>query len=301
MRAGLVAQKYAPEFLIGFGVTGMVGATVLACKATLKASAYKERYLSAKDSINIVYEHKDELIDEEGLSLYTEADYIKDKRLAKAQYVINVAQLYGPAVALGILSLTAIVSSHHILSQRNAALIAAYKLLDEGFKLYRKRVVESIDDEADRYFRYGGEERKYILSPETKKKKKKDKELDLSPEEEPPFELEGSIYAKYFDESSPYFKRDNDMNGYFLRTQQTWANQLLDGQGHVFLNEVYDMLGIPRTKAGAVVGWVKGYGDDYIDFGLMNPDNNLHRDFVNGYSPYILLDFNVDGVIFDII
>lgn len=292
-KALLVGKKYAPEFLLGFGISGMIGATVLACKATLKTQEVKAIYLDVSDTIERVRVDLSE-------DAYSEEDYQKDKRLAKTQYILNVAELYGPAVALGIFSLAAIVGSHHILSQRNIGLIAAYKLLDEGFRKYRERVVGSIDEDADRYFRYGGEKKNYALIKEKGKKKKEDPDLLLQ-EDEPPWELEGSIYAKYFDESSPQFKRDNTMNLFFLKAQQNYANDLLKMQGHIFLNEVYDMLGIPRTKAGAVVGWLQGYRDDFVDFNLMNPDNGLHRDYVNGYAPYILVDFNVDGIIYDLI
>lgn len=42
----------------------------------------------------------------------------------------------------------------------------------------------------------------------------------------------------------------------FLRRQQDYANEMLKARGHLFLNEVYDLLDIPRSKAGQVVGWV---------------------------------------------
>ena len=55
---------------------------------------------------------------------------------------------------------------------------------------------------------------------------------------------------------------------------------------------------IPKTKSGRVCGFVyderKPVGDNYVDFGLYK-DNLSYSDFVNGYDPAILLDFNVDG------
>jgi hypothetical protein len=77
---------------------------------------------------------------------------------------------------------------------------------------------------------------------------------------------------------------------------------MLRARGHVFLNDVYDSLGIPRSKAGAVVGWVlnrNGEGDNFISFGVFDGTTQEIRDFVNGYEGSILLDFNVDGVIYD--
>jgi hypothetical protein len=67
----------------------------------------------------------------------------------------------------------------------------------------------------------------------------------------------------------------------------------------VFLNEVYDMLGAKRTRAGAVMGWFYDkegkYSDNYIDFGIFDIHNEKACDFVNGIEKSIILDFNVDG------
>jgi hypothetical protein len=85
----------------------------------------------------------------------------------------------------------------------------------------------------------------------------------------------------------------------FLQCQQNYFNQQLKARGHVFLNEIYDAIGLERSKAGTIVGWVTdGNGDGYIDFGMFE---DASRRFINGIEPSILLDFNVDGVIYDLI
>lgn len=113
----------------------------------------------------------------------------------------------------------------------------------------------------------------------------------------------GSIYARYFDESCKGWTKDPDYNKMFLCHQQNYCNDKLRAKGYLFLNEVYDQLGIPRTKAGAVVGWVydeeNPIGDNKVDFCIHSFDAN--RDFVNGYNNVVLLDFNVDGNILDLI
>ena len=82
--------------------------------------------------------------------------------------------------------------------------------------------------------------------------------------------------------------------------QQTFFNDLLLSRGHLFLNEVYDQIGIDRTKAGQVVGWVVSKdGDNFVDFGLFDGSTQEKRMFVNGHENSVLLDFNVDGVIYD--
>ena len=57
------------------------------------------------------------------------------------------------------------------------------------------------------------------------------------------------------------------------------------------------MLGITRTAAGMVVGWIYDekhpVGDNFVDFGIYDINNEANRRFVNGLERTILLDFNV--------
>jgi hypothetical protein len=109
------------------------------------------------------------------------------------------------------------------------------------------------------------------------------------------------MYARFFDETCNDWKRNAEYNRAFLQCQQSYYNQMLQSRGHVFLNEVYDSLGIPRSQAGAAVGWILSKdGDNFVDFGIFDDLTNPHvRDFVNGHENSILLDFNVDGIIWD--
>lgn len=107
-------------------------------------------------------------------------------------------------------------------------------------------------------------------------------------------------YTKVFDDSCIEWSKDSIQNSMFLKCQQNYANDVLRARGHLFLNEVFDMLGIPRTKAGAIVGWIydeeNPLGDNFVDFGLLD-DCNVP--FVNGKTNNAILNFNVDGNILD--
>lgn len=109
-----------------------------------------------------------------------------------------------------------------------------------------------------------------------------------------------SPYAVFFDEASAAWTNNPECNKLFLRRTQDLANAKLRARGYLFLNEVYDMLGVPRTRAGQLTGWVydekNPCGDNYVDFGIFDLHN---RDFVNGFEKSVLLDFNVDGNILD--
>lgn len=279
-RNSLHLQKASPQLLMGVGIAGMVGSTVLACRATLKVDQVLDEAKTKLDQARTL-EHPN----------YSEKDRSRDISLIYFQNSVQIIKLYLPAVLVGAASIYAIRTSHGILTRRNIALTAAYGALEKGFNEYRARVVEKYGEEEDRNFRYGTREVE-IVDPETKKKTKVTRVSTDDP----------SIYARFFDEMSSSWERDPEYNMMFLKAQQNYANDLLRIRGHVFLNEVYDMLGIPRSKAGAVVGWLykdDGSTDNFINFGVFDGRESVARDFVNGLEGAILLDFNVDGVIWD--
>lgn len=109
-----------------------------------------------------------------------------------------------------------------------------------------------------------------------------------------------SPYARFFDSNNPYWQKVLPNNLWFLKAQEHLASDILAMRGYLFLNEVYDMLGMERTKEGQLVGWVydeeNPIGDNYVDFGIYEKCN---MDFVNGKCDVVLLDFNVDGNILD--
>lgn len=275
-RNQLLLQKNSPKILFGAGIVGVVGSTVLACRATLKMDDVLSEAAEKIDLANNL-DHPE----------YSEFDRSKDIKIVRVQTAVKIMRLYGPAIIIGGASIACLTKSHQILSSRNAGLTAAYAALEKGFNEYRARVVAKYGEDEDRDFRYGTRE---ITTGEGKKQKTVTR-VGLG---------DPSIYARFFDVSSASWNKDPEYNLIFLKCQQNYANDLLHARGHVFLNEIYDMLGIPRSKAGAVVGWLLGVGDDFINFGVFDDSKNTRvRDFVNGFEGSILLDFNVDGVVYD--
>lgn len=296
-KIGLILKKNSPKILMGVGIAGSVVSTVLACKATLKVKDILDEKNKTVEQIHNCVE--DETLD------YNEEDKKKDLTILYAQTGVKLAKLYLPSIALGALSIASIVSGYKILNKRNVALAAAYTVVDKGFKNYRKNVVERFGEEVDRELRHNIKakqiEEKYIDKDGNEKTRKK-KVYEISEDKKPGEGI--SEYAKFFDEwNTDEHSKDPEYNLMFLRKQQDYANEVLKHQGYLFLNEVYDMLGIPRTQAGQVVGWIydenNPTGDNYVDFGIYDLHDQQKRDFVNGLERNILLDFNVDGVIYD--
>lgn len=299
-RTGLKIKKYSPEILTVVGVVSFVATVVTACKQTTKAHDILDKYHDEMEEINeaATLSKEDNLIDEMGNKIvYDQNDVKKDKFGVVARTTVGFIKLYSGPILLGAISITSFLSANHILKTRYVGAVAALNAISDAFDKYRQRVREAGGEELDRHFMYGTEESKIDIVEMTEDgKTHKSKEVV-----ENVVDKNGvlSPYAKFFDESCPDWDKNPEFNMMFLQGQEAIANNMLHARGHLFLNEVYDMLGIERTSIGSVVGWIDGYGDSFVDFGLYESDNKAKRRFVNGLENVILLDFNVDGVIYD--
>lgn len=293
-RAAFKIRKHSPEILVVSGIVGAVTSTVMACKATTKID---EVITESKEHVDMTKKY----VEDNGFTeKYTETDYKKDLTIMYTQRGLKLAKLYAPAVILGTVSITAILAGHNILRKRNVALAAAYATVDKGFKEYRGHVIERFGEELDKELKYNIKAKEI---DEIKINEKTGKEEVVKKAVNVADPNTYSDYARLFDDGCLGWTKDPEYNLMFLKDQQRYANDRLKTKGCLFLNEVYDMLGIPRTKAGAVVGWIfdekHPNGDNFVDFGIYDMNNAKTRDFVNGYERTILLDFNVDGVIYD--
>lgn len=287
--------KHSPEIFMVAGIIGTIGSTILACKATTKVSKILEEKDGTVFNINRCYNNPD--------AEYDEHDKNKDLTIVYTQTGLKIAKLYMPSIVLGTVSIASIINGHNILKKRNIALAAAYTVVDKGFKDYRKNVVERFGEEIDKELRYNIKKQEIETTIVDKKGKEKiNKEV---------INVVGdstrlySDYAKIFDCGSEYHQKDPEYNLMFLRRQQEYANEMLKSRGYLFLNEVYEMLGFQKTKAGQIVGWIydekNPIGDNYVDFNIYNINNERNAAFINGYEYNIILDFNVDGNILDLI
>ena len=294
-KAGLKVKKYSPEILIVAGVVGTVTSAVMACKATTKLNRVlddgKEECLKVK-----------EYVEANGYSeKYTEEDSKKDLAIINIQTGVKVAKLYAPSVILGTLSITAMLTSNNILRKRNVALAAAYTAVNNSFKEYRGRVVERFGKELDKELRYN-----------IKTKEVDNTVTDENGNETTTKETVNVIdpntiddTAKIWYEGNPGWSKDPEFNLMYLKKQQAYASDKLKAQGYLFLNEVYEMLGFPKTAAGQQIGWIydekNPIGDNFVDFGLYDIHDNRKIAFVNGDERAVLLEFNHDGNILEYI
>lgn len=217
-------------------------------------------------------------------------------------------KVYGPPFLLGLASGVLVLGGFHEEHDRFTGASATAALAVNGFKNYRKNVVDTLGKEADEEFRFGIKDKKVEVpdlnkdgeqkldkegNPKTKVEHRRVMERDIN---------EYSEYARIFDRyHSTEFEYDkktgvanDEYNRKFLLDQEEYFNRLLKYRANhtVFLNEVYEALGYELTEAGQYVGWHYDKdcpeGDNRIEF---TPIDILDR---NGMES-IILDFNVDG------
>lgn len=298
-RTGLIIRKNSPEILLGIGLVSFVGTVVLACRATLKAEdvldAHNEAMEKINDARNIVVEAEEK--GEDVPVSYDEHDMKRDKFRQTIKSGVNIAKLYAPAVAIGIVSIGCIIKSNSILKGRYVGVVAAYESLRLTFDAYRKRNLEINGDACDDFCMYGMD-RNEIVNVVKNEDGKKEKITTVNEMfDTSKMNLEGAI-CRVFDHNNVNWDRNPSFCLSFLTGQQRYLNELLHNRGHLFLNEVLDQLGFDHTPEGACLGWIASDNVD-LDFGLYKYDREHVRRFINGQDDAILIEFNVTGVIWD--
>lgn len=280
-RAVLKLSKHSPKILFGAGIAGMVGTVVVASRAAIKAQPVLQ---SAHDRLEQVEKANYE-------SQYQNGKEVHQKVLVDIyrETAIDLVKIYAPVVVLGGFSIVCLTKSHEILTNRNMALTAAYAGIDKAFREYRDRVVAELGEEKDYEFAHKMTSKDVVEydkdgNPQIKEQKKVSKDAQ-------------DIYGRLFDKGNRHWEKNNGYNCTWLDSNLKYANYLLKQRGHLFLNEVYDMLGYDRTPEGSLVGWLYNGdkdSDGYVDFGFYR-----NTDFMAGFEPDVFLDFNVDGIIYD--
>lgn len=281
-------KKASPTIMVVGAAIGGVTATVLACKATLKA-----QYILAEHKANVEKIHE------------TKEDLTKDITTTYIKTGMKLAKVYAPAIGLGAASLGCMFGSHHIMTKRNATLTAAYIALEQSFNGYKNRV-------ADRF----GERVQHELEQNVKAVEVETKKVDENGVEEVIKEYKDIAEQAddpctlIFDETVDTWERDADLNRNYLLLMESAANKKLRSQGHLFLNEVLTMIGTHggqslRTPTGQVVGWVYNPNDtslhNHVDFGITSfkSSDEALKSFLRGEERSVILHFNCDGIIID--
>ncbi len=294
-RAALKLSKNAPHLAVGFGIAAIVGSTVWCCHSTLKLEALLEKH---QDKFAEIKAGLEEFPEE-----YTKKDFHQDMVKQYIRASVDFVKLYGPPIALGLSGIAVILWSHNKLNTRLNGAMAAYTILQERFGAYRDRVSKDYGAEVEDDIYHGRRSERRVV-------KEKDAEGNVQKREEvtKSFDsaeaLMNSKYLILFGKSTSSRAMGNFTDDTFvLNRVLSEMNTKLECNGHLFLNEVYDALGLPRTQEGTVVGWVlKEDAPNYVDFGVWDGEKSYMVRDQDGFTYNgVWLDFNVDGIIYDLI
>ena len=300
-KTGLIIVKaHTPELMIGSGVVGF-GVTVYeACRATNKA--------------HDILEEKEELIldrqrycQSDSGKHYTEAMLNEDIDTINKRTRWKLIRAYTPMVTTGVASVILVLGGYRVLNGRYVGVAAAYKTLESGFSRYRVNVVNEYGEDVD-----------YRMLHDIPKEdmeaalKERDRNEEIAEQNKgkiikrKPEERYHEIYDTLFDPHSSRWRNywNAVMMLEFLKGVQQAANDKLRINGHLFLNDVYDMLGKPHTPEGQVVGWLYNKGSfpyGYVDLGIDHmPEEELRRilSTTRNEDLRVWLRFNTLGVIY---
>lgn len=290
VQTGLTLRKYSPQIALVGGVIGFGATTYLSGRAALKAQPVvaETKHLLREAQMAKLEAAKDET------SLYDEKAYRRDIAMAYTYAFKDLAKVYAPVIAVGGVSIAALIAGHRIQSARLSQVTMAYTGLQAAFEKYREAAVEKFEE----FEKGSGKDTdRSIMEKITEK---------VSGEDEDSVPNLSAPTSYWFTEAtSSDYQGSRFANMRFLEDVQNAMNRRLQGNGFVFLNDVLDALGMDRIPAGQQLGWINR-GDkagSFVDFGLgMNPDIETKATIEESIEHGdVFLDFNVDGVIWNLI
>jgi len=293
--------KHSPELCLIFGIAGVVGGTVLACNATLKV---KDKIDTRDEKINAIKDKytKTLEVDENGettVSVYDNKECKNEITKVHVMTALDIAKDYAPAVISTGVGIGLLCGGHHTLNKRYLAMTAAYTGLQKTFNDYRSNVRIRFGEDIDKELLYGVTN-VVVTNPET------NEEQTLPCTDISQYDVNENDTRVLFCETSPFWTKDPEENLNLIELTIFNMNNKLEKRGKengkhavLFLNEVLDAFGLPRTSAGQYLGW--RYDPEVthkIDAGIYNAAHTMDKGairFLDGVEPCIWMNFNVDG------
>lgn len=308
IKGGFLLRKYAPQILTGTGIAGFVATVAVGCKSTLKAEDILEEHEKMIGMANEAYEKSEP-------GQYTEDDYNKDLFKAKRKTFFKFVKLYAPTVTLGVASIACILSSHHMMATRNAAIAAAYKAGEAAFRAYRKNVVDEFGEEVDKRMNDSLKAEDIQKVSELQRKPKTKEEKKKAAKCKAPDRLNDMLYKRIFDKNSPRWPGNDE--SMVISALKLYESELQDyynkNKGKMTLADALRIGGFTERygyvvpREAYVLGWSRfaPNSDGRINIGLDNIQEEsigklINRRFIrNGEDIKVLLNFNCDGPILE--
>ena len=202
------AKRHAGAVLTTIAAIGVVATCVEASRATLKA----------KEVVDAKTEERKDWKDNTG---------IDQPPVSKEEIVKECWKLYIPTIIIGAGTISCIIAANVITSKEQKSLAAAYAMIDQGYKAYRRKVVE----------RHGEEEDRDIANEV------------IEETEDDEFDSDRLMFYDVY--SDRYF--ESTMNKFHEAVN--YVNREIQFNGYVSLNDFYRAFGVSETEEGYIIGW----------------------------------------------
>ena len=299
----LLAKKHAPELMIGAGIGGF-GLTIF---ETVKATNNTNELIEQRDQhLGMIESTRSAFTEAE----YSTKDYQHDLAIVNRQTKWAIVKTWAPVATRGLASTASILGGFKIVNGRLVATTAAYKVLENRIDHYRSNVIERFGKDVDWELEHSikaetleaaerEREENRRIDAENKGRKiiRKRKKTEYS-------HVYDGIFDQYSDKWQRYWTPEMALE--FVKQKQRELNDMLKINKHVFLNEAYDKLGLPRTSEGAVVGWILTHGnpDSFVSLGIDEmPEEEIRQILCTHRNDDIRIKIrtNPDGLIYDLI
>lgn len=280
------AKKYSPEIMAGGAIVlgiGTVVATWIAARKHDKVMAEPKKMIETAKAMEIT-------------ETYTKKDQQHDIFLGYVKGAAAIVKLYGPVALMGSASIACGIGSYKVLAGRNAGLVAANTILGKELDSRDNYILEKYGQEELDKMRLAGKTETVTETVTDENGEEKTVEKVV-----PAKDYDKSTLDRFFDEFCTRHTKDAAHNINFLINAQSILNTMLKARHVLFLNDVYEEIGLPKTQAGYQYGWVYSPGEsgpqDLVDFGLPFMDREWQSRMEKNHEYSYLLHFNCKRII----
>ena len=248
-KAAHTVGKNSPLILTVAGVIGLGSTAVLAYKASKKVEVITEKLEESRELEDKIahLEVLDQMnsLDAGGQFELDEARAVYQP-VSRPEVVKDIAGAVALPVVVGLLSVASIALSYHVLTNRNNMLATALGAAVAEHHYYKSRVQEMVSEEQYRE-----------LETPVRREEGNFKDEDGKKVKDPVFSKvdRRSMTGEWFDQSSEYTVDDHSYNLMFVKAAAEKLEGKMFRKGYVRLNEVFDELGLARTRLGESMGW----------------------------------------------
>lgn len=246
-------SKNAPLLLTVTGMVGMGATVVFAYKSRTKVDAIltdiegRREDAERMEQLEQIIDYGHELSEDER----TEYLYLQENAqpVDKVETIKDLAAATALPVLTGVASLAAVTLSWYIMNNRLLTVSGALATATAEHAFYRRRVRDQYGAEAERAMNLPVHQSREVVKDEDGNEEAKEVTVKDGLGED------RRMNGAWFTESFEYAADDHSYNKQFVEAQKEKLENQFTRNGSLLLNQVYDALGFPRTKMGAVMGW----------------------------------------------